>query len=257
MSRIKDALKRAKQEQIALEPFSLIQAPALESDMKPQTRVINYSEEAVTKHKIITPYFDDYDLIERFKLLRTRILSETHAQDDRTILITSALAQEGKTFVALNLAITFAREVDQTVLLIDVNLRHPSVLTFLGIPEDRGLSDYLLHDEPLPELLIRPGIEKLVILPSGPHVENSAELLRSHKMQQLVKEMKQRYGNRYVFFDAPPVLASVDTMVLSEYVDKALFVVEAGRIKPDQLSEALNRLGKSKLLGTILNKKSD
>jgi len=257
MSRIKDALKRAKEARETLDPFAHIQGSTSKPDGKPQTKVINYSEEAVIKHKVLTPYFDDHDLIERCKLLRTRIQSETQSLDHRTILITSSLAQEGKTFIAVNLAITFAREVDQTVLLIDANLHTPGVLNFFGIQEEKGLTDYLLNDEPLSELLIRPGIEKLVILPAGSHVDNSAELLGSHKMQQLVREMKHRYGDRYVFFDAPPVLASVDTMVLSEYVDKILFIIESGRIKPQQVAEALNRLEKGKLLGTILNKKAD
>jgi protein-tyrosine kinase len=255
MSKIKDALKRAKMEQERGESFALLQEPVLHSEHKVQTRVVDYFEAAVIRHKIITPYFDNQELIEQFKLLRTKILLETQERDNRTILITSALEQEGKTFISINLAITFAREVDQTVLLVDVNLKKPSVLKCFGIEQEKGLTDYLLNNEPLPTLLVRPGIEKLTILPSGLHSENSAEALRSQKMKQLVKEMKERYSDRYIFFDAPSVLNSVDAMVLSEYVDKTLFVIESGRIKPQQVSEALSRLDKSKLLGTILNKR--
>lgn len=255
MSKIKDALKRAKLEHEGGDSFALLQEPVLQSEHKPQTRVVDYFEAAVIKHKIITPYFDNKELIEQFKLLRTKILLETQGHDNRTILITSCLEQEGKTFTAINLAITFAREVDQTVLLVDVNLKNPSVLTCFGIEQEKGLTDYLLYDEPLPTLLVRPGIEKLTILPSGPHSENSAEVLRSQKMKQLVRDMKERYGDRYIFFDAPPMLGSVDAMVLSEYVDRTLFVIESGRIKPHQVSEALSRLDKTKLLGTVLNKR--
>jgi Mrp family chromosome partitioning ATPase len=130
-------------------------------------------------------------------------------------------------------------------------------LKCFGIEQEQGLTDYLLRDEALPSLLIRPGIEKLTVLPAGLPSENSAELLRSQKMQQLIGEMKNRYSNRYIFFDAPPVLTSIDTMVLSEYVDKTLLVIESGRVKPSQVAEALNRLEKNKLLGTVINKKID
>ncbi len=257
MSKIRDALQRAKNEIERQGSLPLFRDAVAEAEPKVQTRSIDYAEGAVVKNNIITPYFDNQAVLEQFKLLRTKILQETQEHDFRTILITSSLAQEGKTFVAINLAITFAREVDQTVLLVDVHLRNPSVLKCFGIEQEQGLTDYLLRDEALPSLLIRPGIEKLTVLPAGLPSENSAELLRSQKMQQLIGEMKNRYSNRYIFFDAPPVLTSVDTMVLSEYVDKTLLVIESGRVKPSQVAEALNRLEKNKLLGTIINKKID
>jgi len=261
MSRIKDALKKAKMEREGVARITIADRPAPKGNNKPiigkpQTKVINYSEDAVRKHKLITPYLEDLDFIkERFKLLKTKVFSETQPNDDRTILITSCLAKEGKTFIAINLAITIAREVDQTILVVDVNLRNPSVLNSFGIREEPGLTDYLLHDRPLSDVLIRPGIEKLVVLPAGKHVENSAELLRSLKMQELVKEMKYRYRGRYIIFDTPPVLSSVDAIVLSQYVDKALFVIESGKVQPDKVSEALNHLEKEKILGAIINKR--
>jgi exopolysaccharide/PEP-CTERM locus tyrosine autokinase len=260
MSRIKDALKKAKLEREGLKPVSMAYRPVQKPDSRPitgkiQTKIISYSEDAAKKHKLITPYLEDPDLAERLKLLRTKVLSETQANDDRTILITSSLDKEGKTFIAVNLAITFAREVDQTVLLVDVNLKNPSVLNVFGIQAEEGLTDYLLHDKSLSDLLIRPGIEKLVILPSGKPVENSAELLRSLKMQDLVKEMKNRYGDRYIFFDAPSILTSVDTVVMSKYIDRTLFVIESGRVQPEKVLEALKLLEEDKILGTILNKR--
>ncbi len=256
MSKIKDALQKAKREGMISDPFAKTESKGFAVEGESQTRVVDYTEEAVRKHKILTPYFEDHNLSERFKLLRTKLISETQSKDERSLLITSTLDQEGKTFTAVNLAITFAREVDQTVLLVDVNLHNPSILKFFGIEEDVGLVDYLMHNRPLSELLVRPGIEKLVILPSGKPVKNSAELLRSLKMKELVKEMKNRYADRYVFFDAPSMSNSVDAMVLSEYVDKTLFVVESGRVQPQQLSESLNLLNTDKILGSILNKKN-
>jgi len=257
MSKIKDALTRAKHDRDLRDDVSLFKTTTIADTEEPrgQTKVINYAEAAVVRNKIITPYFDNFELNSQLKLLRTKILQETQERDERTILVTSTLPGEGKTFLAVNLAITFAREVDQTVLLVDVHLQHASVIRVFGIEQEQGLTDYLLHDVPLSELLVRPGIEKLTLLPAGFPVEHSAELLRSQKMRQLIQEMKGRYADRYIFFDAPPVLTSVDTIVLSDYVDKVLFVIGSGQVTPAQLSEALGRLDKEKLLGTIINKK--
>ncbi len=261
MSRIKDALEKAKMEREGVQPVSFADTPEPESDSSspaglPQTKFINYSETAIKKYKIITPFFDNTNLSEHFKLLRAKTISRVQENDNRTILITSSLEKEGKTFVAVNLAVTFAREVDQTVLLVDVNLNNPCLLKAFGIKTEEGLTDYLLNDKPLSDLLISPGIENLVLLPAGRKVTNSAELLRSKKMQQLISEMKNRYEDRYIFFDAPPMLTCVDTMVMSKFIDKALFVVESGRVKPQKVSEALNLLEENKILGTVLNKRS-
>ena len=260
MSRIKDALNKAKLEREGAAPGGLQDMPVAKPDRKPasrslQTKVINYSESAVKKHSLITPYLEDVSIIDRFKFLRTKFFSETQTNDDRTILITSAQEREGKTFIALNLAITIAREVDQTALVVDVNFKNPSVLNCFGIKTESGLTDYLLYDKPLSEVLVRPGIEKLVILPAGKPVENSAELLRSRKMQDLVSEIKRRYEDRYILFDAPDLHSSVDAMVLSKYIDRVLIVLEAGRVQPDKVSEALGCLEKDKILGAVLNKK--
>ncbi len=255
MSKIKDALIRAKQEHNRGNDIALFKRPIVSEDMPAKTKVVPYSETAVAKNKIITPYFDNPELTNQLKFLRTKILQETQEPDYRTIMVTSSVPGEGKTFLAVNLAITFAREVDQTVLLVDVHFQHACVARVFGIDQDTGLSDYLLRDVPLSELLVRPGIEKLTLLPAGQPVENSAELLRSQKMRQLIREMKDRYADRYIFFDAPPILASVDGIVLSDCIDKVLFVVASGQVKPAQVTEALSRLDKEKLLGTIINKK--
>lgn len=257
MSRLKDALKKVKAGRERPAPSGGADMPNVQPEFGPsKTRILNYCEEAVARHKVLTPYFEDRNISERFKLLRTKIITATQKNDDRNILVTSTLDREGKTFVALNLAITFAREVDQTVLLVDGNLKNPSVLKMFGIQAEQGLTDYLLYDRPLSELLVRPGIEKLVVLPSGRPVEHSAELLRSIKMQNLVKEMKSRYSDRYVFFDASSVLAGVDTIVLSNYVDKMLFVVEEGRVPAQRITEAVELLNQEKIFGTVFNKKS-
>jgi len=261
MSKIKDALEKAKRLRGVSVPFALIENEAwVKDDSAPQTaktkKIINYSPDAITQHNIITLAADHYEFIERFKLFKTQILTKTQISGDRTILITSCTNGEGKTFTAINLAVMFAREVDKRVLIVDANLRNPSVLRAFGIPVQEGLTDYLLHNKPLTDLLIGPGIEKLSLLPAGKTVQHSSEMFGSLKMQDLVAEMKGRYHDRYIFFDGPSILASVDTLVLSKYVDKTLLVVESGKVSPQQLTEAIKLIGEDKILGTVLNKRN-
>jgi protein-tyrosine kinase len=258
MSKIKDALEKAKRMRGMSQPFVLLDDGVVADTMTvPQrtlTRIVDYDHDAVVLNNITTLTVDPYRVSERFKLFKTQILTKTQFAGDRTILVTSCSEGEGKTFTAINLAVMFAREVDQTVLLVDVNLQHPSVLPAFGIESTEGLTDYLLHNKPLAELLICPGVEKLTILPTGNAIQHSAEMLGSLKMQRLIAEMKSRYHDRYIFFDGPSIMTSVDALVLSKYIDKTLLVVESGKVSPKQLSESINLIGDDKILGTVLNK---
>ena len=254
MSRIKDALQKARQER----PET---AAGLPSQPKPPVagfpyaRVINYSEPAVVQHKILTYPFVDNDLNERFRLLRTKIVAETQQTDDRTFLITSTQNQEGKTFTAINLAITFAREVDHKVLLVDINVKNPSVLKYLGIDEQPGLLDCLHDNVPLSDMLICPGIERLLLLPLGCGRLKSAELLRSRKTREVLQEMKRRNPDLYIILDGPALTDGVDAIVLSDFIDQTLFVVEHGIVKQQKLAEAIGHLDKDKILGAVFNKR--
>ncbi len=221
----------------------------------PAARIINYSEAAVVKHKILAPPFIDNDLAERFRLLRAKIVSETQQTDDRSFLVTSTQNMEGKTFTALNLAITFAREVDHKVLLLDINVKNPSVLKYLGIDEQPGLLDCMHDNVPISDMVICPGIERLLLLPLGIGRVKSAELLRSRKTQMVLQEMKRRHKDLYIILDGPAVTDGVDSIVLSEFIDRTLFLVEHGRIPQKKCSEALSLLDKDKMLGVVFNKR--
>ena len=258
MSKIKDALEKAKRMRGLSAPFLLIDdgtaAKNEEVSRRTRTKIVDYDKDAVVRHNIATLTADPYRVSERFKLFKTQILTKTQIAGDRTILITSCTDGEGKTFTAINLAVMFAREVDQTVLVVDVNLKNPGILPAFGIDSREGLTDYLLHNKPLAEILICPGVEKLTILPAGNSIERSAEMLGSLKMQRLIAEMKSRYHDRYIFFDGPSIMTSVDALVLSKYIDRTLLVVEAGKVSPSQLSKSINLIGEDKILGTVLNK---
>jgi len=256
MSRIKDALQKARQERPDTVPVSVNEGKPVMVSGFPTAQIINYSESAVVKHKILAPPFVDNDLSERFRLLRAKIVSEAQATDDRTFLVTSTRNMEGKTFTALNLAITFAREVDHKVLLLDINVKNPSVLKYLGIDEQPGLLDCMHDNVPISDMVICPGIERLLLLPLGIGRMKSAELLRSRKTQMLLQEMKRRHKDLYIILDGPALTDGVDSIVLSEFIDKTLFLVEHGRIQHKKFSDALNLLDKDKILGVVFNKRT-
>jgi len=255
MSKIKEALKKAGQERPEKDPVGAGSTEPVRVAGFPSIRTIDYSEEAVVKHKILAHPFVDNDLNERFRLLRAKIVSETQHTDDRSFLITSTQNMEGKTFCALNLAITFAREVDHKVLLVDINVKNPSVLKYLGIEEQPGLLDCMHDNVSLSDMLICPGIDRLMLLPLGIGRLKSAELLRSRKTREVLQEMKRRHPDLYIILDGPALTDGVDAIVLSDFIDQTLFLVEHGRIKPEKITEAFGHLDKDKILGTVFNKR--
>ncbi|MGE4505504.1 MAG: capsular biosynthesis protein, partial [Desulfovibrionaceae bacterium] len=195
------------------------------------------------------PEVEDY-----YSLLRTQLLQRTKEQGHNVIMLTGALPHEGVTLTSINLAISIAKELDQYCLLVDTHLRRAVIDDYLGFKVDKGLSDYLLRDTPIYDLTVRVGLEKLSVLPAGKPITGSTEVLGSPKMFELVQEMKERYPDRYVIFNCPPLLTSPDALVFSTYVDAIILVVEARRTRRDQIMKALELLEGRNVLGTVLNK---
>jgi Mrp family chromosome partitioning ATPase len=151
-----------------------------------------------------------------------------------------------------------AQAMHRTVLLADLDFRNPSVHRRFEIDIEYGLIDYLLDDVPVSEVLVNPGIERLVVLPAGRNaVPNSSELLASPKMIQLVEELKSRYPARLIVFDLPPILWSDDTLAFSPYVDATLLVVADGITTHDELKRAGEVLDGDTVIGTVLNRSKE
>jgi protein-tyrosine kinase len=192
--------------------------------------------------------------VEPYRILRTQIIKRIQERGGNTIMITSPLPGEGKTLTAVNLAFTFAREFKQTVLLVDCDLRRQQVHRMLGYDSDKGIIDYLIRDVPMNELIVWPGIEKLTVISGGSTVQESSELLGSPRMKELVASMKDRYPDRYVLFDAPPVLSAADALALAPLVDHILLVVQAGKTPMPDINRALQLLQNEKVLGIVMNR---
>lgn len=194
--------------------------------------------------------------VDSYKVLRTQIMRRSEQNGGNTLMVTSAMAGEGKTLTAINLAMTFAKEFSQTALLVDCDLRQQRIHEVLGYNGSRGLADYLLDGEQLANLIVWPGIEKLTVISGGRTIAGSSEFLGSPGMRSLVEDMKTRYPERYVIFDAPPVLSGADALTLAPLVDYIVVVVQAGLTAAKDVQKALQLLPKEKVVGLVLNRGS-
>jgi exopolysaccharide/PEP-CTERM locus tyrosine autokinase len=257
MERIKQALEKARQERQTRQGTAPSNpAPSAGTPASPGqavTQQVTVDSRVLRDNKIIAG-LEPNAFTDAYNLLRTHILQSFNENNWNTLAVTSTGKHEGKTLTAINLAISIARELDHSVLLVDANMRHPWMLEHLGIAHRKGLSDYLTGDVPLGELLIRPeSIEHLVILPGGQPLTNSAEMLNSPRMGQLVEEMKARYTDRIIIFDLPPVLGSSDALAFAPHVDAALLVVSEGITQKQDIEKAVDLLSVTNIVGTVLN----
>lgn len=264
MSWIKKALERARSERSAGEgaegglSSAAGGACALEGKPVPKpiysrTRVLPVPEAVLLENRIVAAD-ESHAAAEQFKLLRTRIFQQMRPLGLNTLQVTGFRSREGKSTVAVNLAISIARDVRQTTLLVDLDFRRPAVHRLLALGDSLpGLKSFFLDGMPLQEVFVSPGIEKLTVLPAGGRVVNPTEMIGSPGMEALVKELKGRYPDRFIVFDTPPVTECPDPLVFSDYVDAVLLVARADHTQTDQVKAAMDLLPREKLLGVVLN----
>jgi len=192
---------------------------------------------------------------EEYRKLRARIFQVTEKDFLNTLMVTSSQAGEGKTITEINLAVAIAHELDHTVLLIDADLRKPSVHRYLGLNPKYGLGDYLENrrDLSLSDIMIKTGIGKLVILPAGNPPEKPAELISSDRMRLLIREIKHRYRDRYIIFDSSPLLMTADSLSLCDYMDGIIFVVQAASTPKKAVTQALSSIKGHNIIGIVFN----
>ncbi|CAH0993304.1 hypothetical protein SIN8267_03452 [Sinobacterium norvegicum] len=218
-----------------------------------KTPVHNLSLLHLEKNRVVTAFSNDVRA-EPYRQLRTILLKEFRERKVNNLAIVSADNSAGKTLTAINLAIALSKEVNQTVLLVDLDLQSPSVASTLGLEIEYGISDLLNNEVSVDKVLINPGLERLVILPAKKVEGNTSEILSSPRMRSLMQEIEQRYPERIVIYDLPPLLNDDDALVIAERVGSTLLVIEEGRTTPENLERSLLLLDKTSLIGTILNK---
>jgi protein-tyrosine kinase len=171
------------------------------------------------------------------------------------IMVTSALPKEGKTFCAINLAMSIATEMDHTVLLVDADVARPSVLRTLGLKSAVGLMDILLDEKlDLAEVMINTNVDTLRILPAGTSHRHATELLASQAMSSLLNEISNRYPDRIVIFDSPPLLPTTEARVLASQMGQIVMVVEAETTTQHAVKEALRHIETSSHINLVYNK---
>ena len=229
------------------------------------THVLSISKDTDAKivKQVATTDFVDHRLVtlknpksfeaEQFKILRTNLLFSSTRNKPRTIMVTSSVPDEGKTFVCANLAVSIAQNINEHVLLLDCDMRRPSIHKYFGFEDTPGLTDYLSGISGLPSLLLKTNLEKLTLLPGGKPPHNPSELLSSQRMTDLLKEVKDRYNDRCILIDSPPPMIAAETKAIGHQVDGILLVVKQGSTDRQLVSETLEQFEREKLLGTVIN----
>ena len=227
------------------------------------TRTLKVDRDRLRQQSMIMPDGERTAIAESFRHIKRKILanaasSRAGAPPANLVLVTSALPGEGKTFCAINLAISIALEKNRTVLLVDGDVAKPSIPQALGLEADKGLMEVLLDRRvDLAEVLWKTDIGRLALLPVGAPNKHATELLGSDAMRGLLHEMAKRYHDRIIIFDSPPLLAASEAGALASQMGQIIVVVEAGKTSEAALKEALSRIESSNIAGLLLNKGED
>ncbi len=236
-------------------------ASAAESTRKPEgatAQRITLDLELLAERGFLTPDSMNSRLGDETRLVKRAVLSEARTSESdyaNVVVVTSAWPAEGKTFTAINLAMSLAVERDLHVLLVDADLAKPSILKTLGITAKTGLIDLLENPQTdVGDVIMRTNVPKLSIIgPGRPH-DMSMELLASKRMQAVAGEISERYADRVIIFDSPPVLASTEATVMVDFAGQIVFVVEAERTRREAIEEAMSILGDACPIRLVLNK---
>jgi len=212
---------------------------------------------------VITPDVEKTQIAEEFRLIKRPLIKNAFTQgagairNGNLIMVTSALAGEGKSFCAINLAMSIATEMDHTVLLVDADVARPSLPGYLGLKAERGLLDVLLDDKlELADVMLKTNVEKLSILLAGRKNRHATELLASLSMSDLLNEIAERYSDRIVIFDSPPLLLTSEAHVLASQMGQIVLVVAAEKTPQQAVKEALRQIESCDVVNLIYNKAS-
>jgi protein-tyrosine kinase len=190
---------------------------------------------------------------EGIRKLRSMLLQDDSFRTTRSIMVLSSDPQEGKSFVCANLGISFANSVEHQALLVDCDLRRPSLHKLFGIPPRKGLAEYLDHGGDFAGLITGTGMAKLSVIPAGTPPNNPAELLSSSRMSELMENLSGRNRNRLIILDTPPFFAASETLLLSRLVDKVVLVVRWGKAGRENVRKMVETIGREKIIGTVFN----
>ena len=242
----------------ALNP-SVSAQPAAAPERQP-TRRVELDLARLKERGFITPDAPRSQIADEFRVIKRPILRNALESDGSNrprnlVMVTSALPREGKTFTALNLALSVAAEVNNTVLLIDGDVAHPMFEELLGVPREPGLLDLLTRDDvTVADALVKTNIDKLTVLPAGSRQSFATELLASEQMANLLRSLASRYPDRMIIFDSPPLLPTTEARVLASHMGQIVMVVAADATTQHAVSQALATIESCDIVLMMLNK---
>jgi len=251
MSRIEEALEKAAR----MRGQGSVAVPPDRSDVAAHTPPQAAGEKLTVSNQLLVMANDPgTPAAEEYRKLKSGIVRLTRGEQfNNLLMVTSSVGSEGKSITALNLAMSLAHEYDHTVLLVEADLRKPSLQKYLGVDKQKGLADCLLDGVDVRDALVKTGIGRLSLLASGREVANPAEILSSQRAREFFLELKNRYHDRYVIIDTPPVLPFAETRSMCGFVDGVVLVVKEGGVSLEKISEALECLHGPSLLGIVYN----
>jgi len=193
-----------------------------------------------------------------YRMLRTQVLQRARANGLSSVGVVSAVNGEGKTLTAINLALSLAAEPNQTVMLVDLDLRRPAIAQTLGVTPEVGLESWFGGDDPTRKVCYAlEGVERLYVLPTLAPVVGSSETLAGLGTRRLLNELKDRDSGRLLIVDLPPVLLSDDALMVAPLLDAVVLVVNERRSKREDVARVLELLGNTRVVGTVLNRSSE
>jgi len=248
----------------AASPAAAPDAPEAPARTRTGTRKVELDLARMRDIGLVTAAGGRTNLLEEFRIIKRPLLKRAFAERGpkdkpaNLIMVTSSLPGEGKTYCAINLAMSIAMELDHTVLLVDADVARPSVLRTLGLPAQRGLMDILLDDKlDLSDVMLRTNVDTLAILPAGTSTPRATELLASSTMSTMLNELANRYPDRVIIFDSPPLLLTSESRVLASHMGQIVVVVEAQTTTQHAVKEALQQLEGLNNVNLIYNKTRD
>lgn len=210
------------------------------------------SHERLAK-KIIYPEATENATIKALREIRTKVTQRT-ASGNCVIMVTGAALDSGTSFVAVNLAAAFALDAARTSLIVDCNIRDPFLHSLVDGEIKAGLTNYLTdNSRDIADVILPTGIERLRVIPAGVNIDPTVEYFTMDRMKRLVRSVRERYPDRHILLDCPPLARSADTQILMELCDYVLVVVPYARITTAKLQTALKLIDSRKLLGVIIN----
>lgn len=211
------------------------------------------SAKELDERKIIYPGLDDYKTLNAYRELRTNLLSKMN-HTNFVCLVTGISQQSGTSHVSMNLATSIALDQGKTALVIDCNIYKPRIASYLKVEPTLGLTNFLAKDtDAITDIIYPSGIPRVRVIPVGNNTIHAAELFSSNKMQSFINSVKNRYPDRFIIIDTPPIGLYAETQILASICDTALLVVGYGQSNSSQVQAGIDALGKNKLAGIVLN----